>query len=321
MKLRKTLALILALCVVLAACAPPSDGGGDADAPANTPTVNGDATQTVGASDEPIVVTLAESWDFSLGICPSLNPSISPNYGSIYWGRNFYNTLVSYSDDGEIVGELAESWDISDDGKMYTFHLRTDVLFSDGSPFTAEAVKVSFEAAVFNLGMYNGSYGMTSALVSNIVVADEHTVVFNLMQPYYNTLNDLTMSCPLAIVNPAAFDGDDLTYGDAFLTVSYGTGPYMYDGDFTGDTYTFVRNPYYYGEAPEVDIFKVKVIPDNDAKLLALRNGEIDAILGSQSVNADGYTELSANLSFGSRLNDKPSQTRLLGMNLAMPPP
>ena len=59
-----------------------------------------------------------------------------------------------------------------------------------------------------------------------------------------------------------------------------------------GDTYTFIRNPYYWGEAPEVDEFKVKVIPDNAAKILALRNGEIDAILGSSRLSAEGYTEI-----------------------------
>lgn len=63
-----------------------------------------------------------------------------------------------------------------------------------------------------------------------------------------------------------------------------GTGPYMFDR-VEGDTYTFIRNPYYWGEAPEVDEFKVKVIPDNAAKILALRNGEIDAILGSSRLS------------------------------------
>ena len=79
---------------------------------------------------------------------------------------------------------------------------------------------------------------------------------------------------------------------------SMGTGPYMFDR-VEGDTYTFIRNPYYGGEAPEVDECKVKVIPDNAAKILALRNGEIDAILGSSRLSAEGYTAISQDAAFG----------------------
>lgn len=55
-----------------------------------------------------------------------------------------------------------------------------------------------------------------------------------------------------------------------------GTGPYMYDGKKENDTYTFVKNPNYDRKKVDVETFKIKVIPDNDAKLLALRNNEID---------------------------------------------
>lgn len=86
------------------------------------------------------------------------------------------------------------------------------------------------------------------------------------------------------------------------------------------DTYTFIRNPYYWGEAPEVDEFKVKVIPDNAAKILALRNGEIDAILGSSRLSAEGYTEISQDAAFGHAMDDSTNQTRYLGMNLNKAP-
>ena len=86
-----------------------------------------------------------------------------------------------------------------------------------------------------------------------------------------------------------------------------GTGPYMFDR-VEGDTYTFIRNPYYWGEAPEVDEFKVKVIPDNAAKILALRNGEIDAILGSSRLSAEGYTEISQDAAFGHAMDDSTNQ-------------
>jgi nickel transport system substrate-binding protein len=307
MKLKKiiTIALSAVMCLNLVACSQEKN-------PSTNSTVEKNAEK---------VITLAESWDFSSGIAPSLNPSVSPNYGAVYWGRNFYDTLVSYNKNGEIVGQLAENWKISDDGLTYTFSRRRNVKFSDGSDFTADSVKVSFEAAVYNLGDYNGSYGRLSALFDSIEVIDDNTVAIHLTEPYYNTLNDLTMSCPLAIINPAAFmDSEDLTYGQAFQTTSFGTGPYMYEGDFENNTYTFVRNPYYWGEPPEVDVFKVKVIEDNDAKLLALRNGELDAILGSSRVSFDGYSELSSDSSFGTGMNEHASLTRYLGMNVTTAP-
>lgn len=59
-----------------------------------------------------------------------MTASEASNYGSIYWSRNFYNTLVCYDESGEITGELAESWEMSEDGKTYTFHLRDGIKFS-----------------------------------------------------------------------------------------------------------------------------------------------------------------------------------------------
>lgn len=266
-------------------------------------------------------VTLTESWSFPSGIVPALNPGVATNYEGVYWGKNFYDTLVSYDDQRRIVGQLAESWEMSDDGKRYTFHLRDGVRFSDGTPLTAEAVKLSFEAAVFNLGMFNGSYGRLSSLFETIEIIDDLTVAINLTQPYYGTLNDLTMSCPLAIVNPVAFEGaDDLRYSDVFKTASFGTGPYMYQGEYSNNTYTFVRNPHYWGEPPHADKFEVKIIADNDTKLLALRNGEIDMIAGTSRINFDGFAQMSAVPGFGSAMDSRSSLNRFLGMNLTKAP-
>ena len=74
---------------------------------------------------------------------------------------------------------------------------------------------------------------------------------------------------------------DDLTAKqESFRSATYGTGPYMYAGDNDGQTWNFVRNPNYWGEAPEVDSFSIKYIPDNDAKILAMQNGEVDFLSG-----------------------------------------
>ena len=113
-------------------------------------------------------ITVTENWTFDAGFYPVLSPSTSTNYGIAYWTRNFYQTLVTYDKAGQIAGELAESWTVSDDGLTYTFTLRDGVKFSDGSDLTSEDVKASFEGAIENLGAYNGSYGKLSAIIASM---------------------------------------------------------------------------------------------------------------------------------------------------------
>ena len=303
MKLKKILytAIAVTLCLSLAAC---SDT-------AQSPSESGDA------SAEETVVTLTENWDFSSGFYPIITSSNANNYGFTYWERNFYDTLVYYDENGEIQGELAESWDISDDGLTYTFTLRDGVKFSDGTDLTAAAVKTSIEGVINNLGAYVNSFGKVASIIDSMDSPDDKTFVMTLTQPYYGALNDLTMANPMSIVNPAAFDGDSY---EICAEQTMGTGPYMYAGDFDGTTYTFVRNPYYWGEAPEVDSFKVKVIEDNDAKVLALRNDEIDAIIGASCLSYDAYSELSGDSSYGAAIDEKGTFTRYLGFNLSEAP-
>ena len=303
MKLKRLLSAAISgiLCLSLAAC-------GNAE---QSTTESGDN------SAEETMVTLTEGWDFSSGFYPIITSSNSSNYGITYWARNFYDTLVCYDKNGEIRGELAESWHVSDDGLTYTFTLRDGVKFSDGTELTAEAVKTSMKGAIDNLEQWNGSYGVTSSIIASMDDPDKKTFVMTLSQPYYGVLNDLTMANPLGIVNPAAFDGNSY---EICAQQTMGTGPYMYAGDFDGTTYTFVHNPYYWGEAPEVDSFQVKVIEDNDAKVLALRNGEIDAIIGSNNLSYDGYSELSGDSTYGTAINDEGTMTRYIGLNLSQAP-
>lgn len=320
MKLKRFLYAAIAgiLCLGLAACG--STGAiSDADQPGpdGSPGASGDPSGSGDALAEETVVTLTENWDFSSGFYPIITSSNTNNYGSTYWEQNFYDTLVCYDENGEIQGGLAESWVANDDGLTYTFTLRDGVKFSDGTDLTAAAVKTSIEGAINNLGQFAGSFGKVTTIIDSMEAPDDKTFVITLTQPYYGALNDLTMCNPMGIVNPAAFDGDPY---EICAEQTMGTGPYMYAGDFDGNTYTFVRNPHYWGEVPEVDGFKVKVIEDNDAKVLALRNGEIDGIIGSSRLSYDAYSELSGDSSFGVAIDDKGTLTRYLGLNLAEAP-
>lgn len=294
----KKIGLFLALCLVifgLSACA-------------------GQDTPTSDAPEK--IVVLAESFDFSKGFYPVFTESTTENAGYTNWNHNFYDNLLKY-ENGELKGSLAESWEIDDEGKIYTFHLRKDVKFSDGSDFTAEAVKISFEQAIENLGMYNGSFGRLSSLIVSMDATDDHTFVMELSQPYYGALNDLTMCNPMAIVNPKAFENDPF---EACRKETMGTGPYMYESDADEKEYRFVRNPYYWGEKPEADGFVIKVIADNDSKILALKSGEIDAIIGSSRMAYDAFHEMTEDEQFTGKVSEIGNLTNYIGINLSKAP-
>ncbi|MCR5089076.1 MAG: peptide ABC transporter substrate-binding protein [Oscillospiraceae bacterium] len=272
------------------------------------------AAMAEGETEADKTVVLAESWSFP-SLYPVISPETSVNFGIAYWTMNFYDTLVRYNENSEIIGWLAESWDVSDDGMTYTFHLRDNVKFSDGTPLTADAVKQSIDAARVNLGNYVGNYGKIGALITGTEAVDDSTFVLTLSGPYYSALNDLSSSLPYAIVNPKAFEGGVEKAFENCADQTMGTGPYMFDS-YDGTCYTFVRNPYYWGTAPEVDAFQIREIPDNDAKILALQSGELTALLGSDKLTYDGFAELTA-AGYGSSVNTSGTRTIYVGMRIA----
>ncbi|MDQ0166520.1 ABC transporter substrate-binding protein [Caldalkalibacillus horti] len=263
-------------------------------------------------------VTFVESWDFASGFHPINTLAVSTNHGPAAYMPNFYETLVNYKD-GEFVPGLAESWDISADGQVYTFYLKENVKFSDGTRFDAEAVKKNLEVIPIMLGDYNGTMGRVTTLLDQIVVMDPYTVEVHLTSPYYGALKDFTMPNPMAMVSPNGLESDG-AMSEEWKTTTFGTGPYMYEGETDGTTYTFIKNPYYWGEDPQVEKFHIKVIPDNDTKLLALRNGEIDMIVGAKHVSHDGFNEMKAVAGFEAIISEAVSSTRTLGFNVTKAP-
>lgn len=306
MKLKKWLTVVLSgvLVFALAACSQGVDNQGGA--------------QTSGSGERTVHLNLPESWGFE-SFYPVITPANSSSgYGITYYLTSFYDTLFTYDEKGELAGLLAKEWSVSTDGRIYTFKIREGVKFSDGTPLTAEDVARSLLAVPVNLGQYNGGYGKLSTIIADAVAKDEITVELHLTQPYYSTLRDLCLANPFAIVSGAQLNGD-LTAKISFNTLSYGTGPYMYGGDGDGKSYTFVRNPYYWGEQPDVDSFSIKVIADNDAKVLALKNGELDFMSGITKISSESYLEMKNTKGFGAAVDKAPMQTYYLGYNLKNP--
>lgn len=117
-------------------------------------------------------------------------------------------------------GCLAESWDVSEDGKVYTFHIRLGVLFSDGEKCGAYAIKANFDAILENKDRHTW-LEMMHLLVS-VEAPDENTFVITLSEPYYPLLTELGVTRPFAMISPTAMkDGSTKDGVEAYI----GTGP------------------------------------------------------------------------------------------------
>lgn len=263
-------------------------------------------------------ITLCESWGFENGFATVITPETSTNFGLNFYLANFYETLVNY-EDGEILPSLAKSWEVSEDGLIYTFYLKEGVKFSDGADFNAEVVKKNLEMIPRLSGAYNGSVALITALFKEINVIDEYTVEVHMSSPYYGALHDFAKLNPMAMVSPNAFNEDN-TLSDKIFTNTMGTGPYMYDSQSDEKIYTFISNPNYHGGKSDIIKFNVKVIPDQEAKALALRKGEIDMIFGFAQISYDGFKVFSDDNNFGTNISDTPIRTRFFGFNLSKEP-
>lgn len=265
--------------------------------------------------NSPVHLNFAESWGFEY-FYPVITPDVtSSGYDITYWLPSFYDTLVEYDENGELTGVLAESWKVSEDGCTYTFKIREGIKFSDGSDLTAEDVAKSLLAVPVNLGQYNGGYGKLSTIVKNAVAEDEYTTKLELSQPYYGTMRELCLPNPWGIVSGEQLN-EDLTAKDSFKKATYGTGAYCYKGKGDGQVFDFEKNQNYWKEEPDVDSFSVKNIPDNNAKLLALKKGEVDFYSGITKITTENFGEMNQMDGFGAKADDKALQTYYMGYNL-----
>ena len=235
-----------------------------------------------------------------------LNPHLYA--GEMYAQEMLYETLVNITADG-YEGCLAESWDISDDGKTYTFHIRDGVKFSDGEVCDANAIKANFDAIIENKDRHTWLEMMN--LLVGVSAPDDKTFVIELSEPYYPLLTELGVTRPFAMISPKAMkDGSTKDGVNAYI----GTGPYVLT-DFVTDEYAVLEaNENYWGEQPKIKKITVKVIPDNQTRILALEKGEIDMIFGKNMIDADAINQYTGNDKFTVSLSD-PTSTRQIVLN------
>ena len=235
-----------------------------------------------------------------------LNPHLYA--GEMYAQEMLYEGLVNITSDG-FEGCLAESWDVSDDGKVYTFHIRPGVTFSDGEKCDAYAIKANFDAILENKDRHTWLEMMH--LLVGVDAPDENTFVIELSEPYYPLLTELGVTRPFAMISPKAMKNGSTKDGvEAYI----GTGPYVLDEFVTDEYAVFERNENYWGEAPAIQKITVKVIPDNQTRIMALENEEIDLIFGKNMLDADAISQYVDSDRFTVSLSD-PTSTRHIVLN------
>ncbi|MDA8586037.1 ABC transporter substrate-binding protein [Rhodobacteraceae bacterium] len=182
---------------------------------------------------------------------------------------NVFEGLTRFGPDGAVNAGLAESWDISDDGKTYTFKLRSGVKFHDGTDLDATDVVFSLDRA-----RAEDSTNAQKALFDGIESAeavDPTTVKVTLKAPQGNFLFNMAWG-DAVIVAPESIEN--------IKTNPVGTGAFTFADWKQGDSITIARNPDYWGEAPALDEATFKFISDPTAAFGAMMAGDVDAFYG-----------------------------------------
>ena len=183
-----------------------------------------------------------------------------------------FNGLTAHDGDNQVVPGLAESWDFDEETCTYTFHLAENVKWHDGEPFTADDVKFTIEAI---MDPENGSENAPNYEdVQEITVVDDHTVSFKLDAPNVAFLDYMTM----AVLPKHLLEGEDMQTSD-FFRHPVGTGPYKLESWEEGQAITLVKNEDYFKGEPNIDTVVFKIVPDDNAKALQLKSGELDLAL------------------------------------------
>lgn len=179
---------------------------------------------------------------------------------------NIFEGLTRFASDGAIVPGLARSWDISEDGLRYTFHLAPGVTFHDGTTMDAEDVKFSLDRARAD-DSTNAQKALFSG-ISDVTVVDPLTVTVTLANPdgsfpFKMAWGDAVIVAPESIANDA--------------TTPIGTGPFKFTRWVQGDRVEIARNDAYWGDAPALASATFKFISDPNAAFAALMAGDVDA--------------------------------------------
>lgn len=272
-----------ALAIVLTGCQSQRDTGDPAASDPAASASDVDSTFVFGASSDP----------------SGLDPAFASDGETFRISRQIFEGLVGVEPGtADPAPLLAESWETSEDGLSYTFDLKSDVTFHDGTPFDAEAVCANFDrwynwtglTATESLSYYYGSLyggfaGDENALYASCSADDESTATVNLTRPFSGFVASLSLPA-FSMQSPTALEeygADDVggseeapeysEYGEAHPT---GTGPFVFESWSPGSEVVLSANADYWGEQGQVQEIVFRTIDDPTARRQALEAGDID---------------------------------------------
>lgn len=182
-----------------------------------------------------------------------------------------FNGLTKVDKDLNIVGDVAERWDISEDGTEIVFYLRKNVKWQDGVPLTTKDVKFTFEAI---LDPKNACpYAVNYVDIESIDIIDDFTVRFKYSRPYAPALSKLGT----AIVPEHILKDQDLRTSK-FKRGPVGCGPYIFEKWKTDQYLILESNEEYFEHQPYIDKYVMRVMPDMAIQFLELTTGGIDTM-------------------------------------------
>jgi len=233
--------------------------------------ISGTLLSTVNAQEEP---RYGGTFIFSgpadpVVLCPTLAGDTYSNWVL----AEIMEPLVEYNEKMVITPELAESWEISTDGKMYTFHLRKGVKWHDGEDFTSEDVVYTFKTITEESGVAVTHFES----VVEMTAPDDYTVIIKLDRSVGGFLDGLTGGwLGTRIIPEHIYNTKEYSLRDNPANFNpIGTGPFKFVEWVKGSHVMMVANKDYWGEGPYIEKLIYKIIPDQTVALLAFEAGEV----------------------------------------------
>jgi len=304
--MKKLLAITLSLVMLLAlatGCGGNNSGsqGGD---PSNSsgssdPGDSGNSSDSSGSSGGTAILQV---YGDVMSFCPDLNSD--DNYYSA--AQNIFNRLAKLDADCNVIPDLAESWDYSEDGLTLTFHLKENAKWHDGEPVTAEDVAYTFnhikedETCVFSSNM---------AIVDSVEAVDDYTAVFHMNTADMSFVASLSWYGTFIMPEHIYNNGQSWSENEATKTSPIGSGPFKFVEYRRGESMTLEANPDYHDGAPKLERLVFSMVPDDTTAVQALRNGELD---WTSNTPANMVSELEGDPNVRLVLDSLPSPTRII---------
>jgi len=240
----------------------------------------------------------------------TLEPQDTTDTDSAAVRFQIYNGLVRMTEDGNVVGDLAESWEVSSDGTAYTFTLHDGVKFHDGTALDAAAVVTSFER-LLEEDRNTSSTAYFQPIVTGVEVVSDLQVRFHLNEPFAPFLNTLAHAAG-HIMSPAGIEQFGETYGQNPV----GSGPYRFVEWVRGERLVLERFDDYFAGTPPMERIEYRIVPEASTRVALLETGEADVIL---RVSPDEANRLRG-MSGVELMNTPTARAMFLAINLTRAP-